>query len=71
MAIHHPSRRCGSGLALPEAQDTAETALPGWACRTRTCKRHFEKATEMLGEFSLDYGTFWDRRLFACELPGD
>jgi hypothetical protein len=25
----------------------------------------------MLGEFSLDYGTFWDQRLFACELPGD
>jgi hypothetical protein len=23
--------------------------MRGWACRTRTCKRHFEKAIEMFG----------------------
>ena len=30
-----------------------------------------KKPLKMLGEFSLDYGTFWDQRLFACELLGD
>src|SRR5208337_3138947 len=27
-----------------------------------------KKPLKMLGEFSLDYGTFWDQRLFALEL---
>jgi heterodisulfide reductase subunit C len=29
--------------------NTIDTAPPGWACRTRTCKHHFEKAIEILG----------------------
>jgi hypothetical protein len=29
--------------------------LRGWACRTRTRKRHFGRAVEMLGKFSLDH----------------
>src|ERR1700675_1357753 len=64
-----------SGRACRQSRPTKASAWPvqvrllAWACRTRTCKRHFEKAIEMLGEFSLDTGTFWDQRLFACELP--
>jgi hypothetical protein len=30
-----------------------------------------KKPLKMLGEFPLDYGTFWDQRLFAYELLGD
>jgi hypothetical protein len=48
-----------------------ETALAGWGGRTRTCKCHFEKTIEMLGEFSLDYEAFGGQRLFACELLAD
>src|SRR5271166_5837382 len=64
-----PAQRSGNiGGSHTNGKRLAETALGGWAGRTRTCKRHFEKAIEMVGEFSLDYGTFWDQRLFAAEL---
>ena len=44
---------------------TATYFSDGAAERTRTHKRRFEKAVEMLGEFSLDSGIFLDQRLFA------
>jgi hypothetical protein len=48
-----------------------ETRLLGWGGRTRTYKRCFCKALEILGEFSLDYEAFRDERLVARELLAD
>jgi hypothetical protein len=69
---YEPIGRCCQGRAredlwachLRVRNRTAETRLHGWVGRTPTCKRRFEKAVEILGEFLLDYGTFWDQRLF-------
>jgi hypothetical protein len=42
--------------------------LRAWAERTRTRKRHFREAIEILGKFSLVRRTLWDLRPFAREL---
>src|ERR1700730_8751936 len=56
---------------------TCARQLPRWrlrnptACqaeRTRTPKRHFRKAVERLGKFSLARQTLWDPRRFARDL---
>jgi hypothetical protein len=57
------------GPVVLRSNDFLETWLHGWAERTRTRKRHFENLVEMSRKFSLNCGTFWGQRLFACELP--
>jgi hypothetical protein len=51
--------------ARPSGLPAGMAMLPTicWAERTRTCKCHFEKAIEMLGEFSFDYREFDTRRI--------
>src|SRR5712692_8740318 len=47
------TRRNVGGSHTP-GNHTAETGLPGWGGRTRTCKCHFEKAIEMFGRILID-----------------
>jgi putative ABC transport system substrate-binding protein len=55
-------------LVSNDEKDQHETGLRGWAERTRTRKRHFREAVEILGKFSLVRRTLWDLRPFAHEL---
>jgi hypothetical protein len=57
-------------LAAPKGTlPTTETGLPGWACRTRTRKRHFERPIENVGRILIGLQNILDQRLFAFELP--
>src|SRR5271165_3799713 len=46
----------------------AETDCVAGHVRLELANVILKKPLKMLGEFSLDYGTFWDQRLFALEL---